>query len=54
MLYWKLILSEEYGGLVMETVTGIEHPPIGTVKEEGNVIVIGMLFTTTAYSLSTL
>ena len=34
--------------------TGIEQPPIGTVKVAGKVIITGMLLTMTAYVLSML
>ena len=36
--------------MVSEITTGMEHPPSGTVKLVGKVIVIGMLLTITEYS----
>ncbi len=49
MSNWKFKLMLEKGGFEMETETGMEHPPMGTVKVEGKVILMGKLETVTAY-----
>ena len=46
---WKFKLIFENGGFEMETATGIEHPPMGTVKLDGKVILMGRLEKVTAY-----